>query len=631
MTLPLVLILLPLFGGLLMLAARTNGLRAALVMTAVPAVAALTVLLAVRPDGWPAAGHLPFPKEYADHAMTAVEGLLAVYLLYVGVRARNPAITALVLAQAGVTIWAEGAAPAAAAHAAAPLVVDRLSALMALINGLVGGAICVYALGYMRGYHEEDHADVPDRRPLFFSLLLVFMGAMFGLVFANDLKWLLFFWELTTVCSFLLIGYPRTAPARRNARRALAMNLLGGLAFSLAVVACRARVGAEDLHSLVAAGQAVALLPAALLCFAGITKSAQLPFSSWLLGAMIAPTPVSALLHSSTMVKAGVYLVLRMAPAVAGTKVGLLVALVGGATFLFASLAAVTATDAKRVLAWSTVANLGLIVMCGGIGTAAAVWAGVLLILFHAVAKCLLFLCVGVAEHQLHTREIESMAGLIVRLPWLAVVMLVGMAAMFLAPFGMLVSKWAVLQAVVDAFPPLTVVIAFGSAATLFFWVKWMGKLIEVLDPGPALTRHVGRGERAALFALAAATLATCALFPWISSAVVEPFVLAQFGQAVSLGRGNAALISAMMTVVLLFPLTLLGYGRDAREVKPHLGGANLPGRPAGQFLGASGQVETARLANYTLREVLSEASLARWGAAAAALFLVLMMVIACR
>src|SRR5262249_19192293 len=152
--------------------------------------------------------------------------------------------------------------------------------------------------------------------------------------------------------------------------------------------------------------------------------SAQLPFSSWLLGAMVAPTPVSALLHSSTMVKAGVYLVLRMAPLIAGATVGLLVAFVGAITFLVASLAAITTSDAKRVLAYSTVANLGLIILCGGIGTEAAVWAGVLLILFHAVAKCLLFLCVGVVEQRVHSRDIEAMSGLIKQMPRVAVMML---------------------------------------------------------------------------------------------------------------------------------------------------------------------------------------------------------------
>ena len=295
--------------------------------------------------------------------------------------------------------------------------------------------------------------------------------------------WLFLFWEITTLCSFLLIGYTGTEEARQNALRALVMNLAGGLAFALAIVWFHRQSGSIELQALITSKHSLALLPAALLCFAGITKSAQLPFSSWLLGAMVAPTPVSALLHSSTMVKAGVYLVLRMAPVITGTTVGLMVAMVGAVTFLAGSLAAITTSDAKKVLAWSTVANLGLIVMCGGIGTYQAVWAGVLLIIFHALAKCLLFLCVGVVEQRLHSRDIEAMSGLVLNMPKVGVMMLIGMAGMFLAPFGMLISKWAVLKAVVDAYPALSVFIVFGSAATLFFWVKWMGKLLEVVQP----------------------------------------------------------------------------------------------------------------------------------------------------
>ena len=157
-------------------------------------------------------------------------------------------------------------------------------------------------------------------------------------------------------------------------------------------------------------------------------------------------------------------------------------------------MAAITTSDAKRVLAWSTVANLGLIVMCGGIGTYEAVWAGVLLIIFHAVAKCLLFLCVGVVEHRLHSRDIEAMCGLMLNMPRVAIMMLIGMAGMFLAPFGMLISKWAVLKAVVDAYPSLSVFIVFGSAATLFFWVKWMGKLLEVVRPREPAETDSGAG-----------------------------------------------------------------------------------------------------------------------------------------
>ena len=170
----------------------------------------------------------------------------------------------------------------------------------------------------------------------------------------------------------------------------------------------------------------------------------------------------------------------------------MLVALVGGTTFLIASLAAITAGDAKRVLAWSTIANLGLIVLCGGIGTYQAVWAGMLLILFHAVAKCLLFLCVGIVEHKIHTRDIEIHGRAGRRHAQVSVMMQIGMAGMFLAPFGMLISKWAVLKAVVDTSPLLSVFIVFGSAATLFFWVKWMGKLLEVIEGPPRVSKGNG-------------------------------------------------------------------------------------------------------------------------------------------
>jgi len=131
--------------------------------------------------------------------------------------------------------------------------------------------------------------------------------------------------------------------------------------------------------------KAIVLLPVVLISFAGLTKSAQLPFSSWLVGAMVAPTPVSALLHSSTMVKAGVYVMIRFAPLLQGSFAGLALSLVGGSTFLIASAIAISQSNAKKVLAYSTIATLGLVTACAGVGTFEAVWAAVFLLIFHAV------------------------------------------------------------------------------------------------------------------------------------------------------------------------------------------------------------------------------------------------------
>jgi hypothetical protein len=185
----------------------------------------------------------------------------------------------------------------------------------------------------------------------------------------------------------------------------------------------------------------------ALLCFAGITKSAQMPFSSWLIGAMYAPSPTSALLHSSTMVKAGVFLLLRLSPAITGSAVGYLVAFVGLGTFLFVSLVAVTEQNTKKVLAYSTIGSLGLIVGCAGIGTPELAWVGVMIIIFHALAKGLLFLVVGTIENRLYTKDMENFDTLLSRLPGVSVLALAGMAGMFIAPFGIVIAKWAAIRA----------------------------------------------------------------------------------------------------------------------------------------------------------------------------------------
>ena len=621
------MILGPIAAGVGLVWLKPDQFRKMLVSGTTLLVCACVLALATLPlpGVW---GGLTANDHWLSKAMMVVESGMGLYVIYVGLRARRPLIVALMVAQAGLIFWLEWAhgAELATAH---NFLVDKFSVIMALINGLVGGGICLYALGYMQEYHEVAHREVADRRPLFFALLFIFMGAMFGIIFANNLLWLFLFWEITTLCSFLLIGYTQTEEARRNALRALVMNLAGGLAFAVAIVWFQRQSESIELQTLITSKHALALLPAALLCFAGITKSAQLPFSSWLLGAMVAPTPVSALLHSSTMVKAGVYLVLRMAPVVAGTTVGLLVALVGAVTFLAGSLAAITTSDAKRVLAWSTVANLGLIVLCGGIGTCEAVWAGMLLIIFHAVAKCLLFLCVGVVEQRLHSRDIEAMSGLILNLPRLGIMMLIGMAGMFLAPFGMLISKWAVLKAVVDAYPALSVFIVFGSAATLFFWVKWMGKLLEVVRPRELPEKPLALGEATALYGLSVATFLACLFFPLISSRLIEPYLLAVYGHSASMSAGNVIIMTIMMVMIMLFPLSFINYGRGVRVTDAYLGGANL--HSSTRFLGAANAEVAVNTNNYYLRGFVSEAWLSRGGVVCSTVLLILLLLTAFR
>ena len=554
---------------------------------------------------------LSFDPHGIGLAMEGLEVAMAGYVIYLGFRHRQPLIAVLMAAQFALMLWF-GYRHGEELHVGHNLLVDRFSTVMALIIGITGGLICLYALGYMREFHEDHHPEFRDRRPFFFSLLFVFLGAMFGVVFSNNLLWLYFFWEVTTLCSFLLIGYKRNDESIANALRALTFNLIGGLGFAIAIGWFFQRSGSIELTALMHSAPAVALVPAALLAFAGLTKSAQFPFTGWLLGAMVAPTPVSALLHSATMVKAGVYLIVRLAPVLQGSLAGTVVALVGAVTFLVASLAAIGTSDAKKVLAYSTVANLGLIVICGGIGTYEAVWAGVLLIVFHAVAKCLLFLCVGVIEHKLHSRDIEQMGGLVLKMPKLSVMLQIGIAGMFLAPFGMLISKWAVLKAVVDANPLIALFVVFGSAPTLFFWVKWLGKLLQISGPVENVEHDVGRGEWFALTVLSGLTALTCILFPLISSQLVEPYVTEIYGQSGHLAYGNLLIMSLMLVMVALFPLSFFNYGWRGKVMDAYLGGGNVGGST--RFQAPMGVVREVRMSNYYFADILNETQVFRTG-----------------
>ncbi len=530
-------------------------------------------------------------------------------------------IPALILTQTGILFVAE----AAATHPQVEhlFYVDPFSVLMALIIGVVGGLIALHAVPYMRDYHR--HApEVPDRRTGFYAAILVFLSAMFGVVFTNHIHWLFVFWEITTLCSFWLIAYPNTEEALRNAYRALGYNLIGGLAFAAAILWLAAGSGpyTRELDRLVGAGQ-LALLPAVLIAVAGLAKSAQLPFSSWLLGAMVAPTPVSALLHSSTMVKAGVFVLVKLAPVFQGTLAGLFLGLIGGLTFVLTSLVAVNQRNAKRVLAYSTIANLGLIAMCAAVGTAEALWAAILLILFHALAKALLFLGVGSAEHLIGSRDIEDMESLVYRRPELAAMLLIGMLGMFLAPFGMLLSKYTSFQAflAMDLLPGegalLAVILAFGSGPTLFFWSKWMGRLVARPHRLPSIPNAPPRAEQLVLGVLTALTALSCALFPLIELGFAMPYTqqLAGLGlipaHAMAIPWETVGIMSLMLGGLFILPLAFWLKPPLYIESDPYLSGANVEGE---SYRGAMGAERLATNQGYYLIGFFDERRLMQTG-----------------
>ena len=345
-----ILILWPALAALILPAMPSHRLRAAVVYTASAGMMIFAVILLA---GWISAGGgttvtLYAETELADHLMIAGDLVLMAVVTVLSIRYRKYPVIFLSVAQTLGVIWAELAHPA---HGGMHMRVDGLSLLLSMIAAFVGGMICIYAVGYMKAYYEH-HKEYKDRTGFFLSMLFLFLAAMFGLVLSENLIWMYFFWEITSVVSFLLIGYTRTEEAVTNSFRALWMNLLGGLGFAIAIIYMSIELGTVQLTDAVMLSAA---LPVAMLAFAALIKSAQLPFSSWLLGAMVAPTPSSVLLHSATMVKAGVYLLIRLAPALSGSLSGQLVSFIGGFTFIVASMMAIAQTDGKKILAFSTI------------------------------------------------------------------------------------------------------------------------------------------------------------------------------------------------------------------------------------------------------------------------------------
>jgi ech hydrogenase subunit A len=299
-----------------------------------------------------------------------------------------------------------------------------------------------------------------------------------------------------------------------------------------------------------------------------------------------------------------------MAPVLSNTTAGLLLAGVGGITFLMTSLMAVSQSNAKRVLAYSTIANLGLIVMCAGVGTYEAIWAAILLVIFHALAKGLLFIAVGTTEHKINSRDIEDMEGLITVKPLLGMVIIIGIAGMFLAPFGMLISKWACLKALIDASPILAVLLAYGSAPTLFFWSKWMGKIISVSPETKKLDLKVNTNETISLVFLAIPTVLACLLFPVIAFYAIDPYISNIFGHTISLSRGNTTIMIIMFLMMALIPLGSLMFSKKRNFVNSYLAGANAPGSVS--FKGAMGAIHNVENRNYYLTKAFGEARLTK-------------------
>ncbi|EYD74224.1 Na(+) H(+) antiporter subunit A, Na(+) H(+) antiporter subunit B [Rubellimicrobium mesophilum DSM 19309] len=450
----------------------------------------------------------------------------------------------------------------------------RLDGFAWLFVTLVLG-IGVLVVLYARYYLAKS-----DPAPRFHACILAFTGAMVGMLTSGNVLMLVVFWELTSLVSFLLIGYWHQSPAARDgARMALVITAAGGLCLLAAMLLLGRIAGSYDLDVILASGAAIRTHPLygatlALFLIGAFTKSAQVPFHFWLPNAMAAPTPVSAFLHSATMVKAGVFLLVRFSPALGGTEAWFFaVTGIGMASLTFGAMVALFRHDLKGLLAYSTISNLGLITALAGIGSRAAILAGIFHIVNHAVFKASLFMAAGIIDHESGTRDMRRLSGLIRLMPVTGTLAIVAAASMAGVPLlnGFLSKEMFFAEAVDwhngtwldDALPYIatfasvfTVAYSLRFIATVFFgpppvdlpqtphepvrWLRWpvellvMACLVVGVVPGLTLGPTLNMAARSVL----GADLPYYSVAVWhgLNTPLVMSFVALVLGAALYLG-----------------------------------------------------------------------------------------------
>ncbi|MGF1721072.1 putative monovalent cation/H+ antiporter subunit A [Vibrio kyushuensis] len=399
---------------------------------------------------------------------------------------------------------------------------DGLSLLFALLISGIGFFVIVYAGSYL--------AHKPDQRKLL-MYLLAFMGAMLGVVLSNNLMAMFVFWELTSITSYMLIGYyHEKESSRKSALQGLMVTVGGGLALLAGIIVLGSIAGTYQVNEIIAQGSELQSHPLfivmmVLILAGAFTKSAQFPFHFWLPNAMAAPTPVSSYLHSATMVKAGVYLMARLQPTMAGhdTWTFALTAF-GATTMLLGATLAVTSTDLKRILAYSTVMALGTLTMLIGIGTEASLLAAVVFLLGHALYKGALFMAAGTIDHETGTKDVRELGGLRKAMPYTAAFM--SLAALALAgvpPLFGFIGKEMMLEGVLSS--QWSMLLIFMTLLTSIFIVACAGLLVIKPFWGAKKETPIEAHEAPLGMRLGFSVLATVGLIFGLLPSLVNPLV----------------------------------------------------------------------------------------------------------
>jgi len=359
----------------------------------------------------------------------------------------------------------------------ANIYVDKLTAMIYLLVAIVGTPIAIFATRYM-DYDEKD-------KHKFVAIVIGFLGVMNFAVSANNIEWFFALFETTTLASLVLIGFRKDEVAINNATLALWMNQIGGVAILFAIILMIKDFGVYHFTDLLAMDPATMSMAAfGFLSIAALIKGAQLPFHKWLLGAMVAPTPVSAILHSATMVKIAPFLLLRISPIIQDTLLSKLLILTTGFVFVTAAIFALTQDNFKKILAYSTISLLGLMMLAAAVGTPTAVAVSIMLIVFHGFAKGFLFVEAGILEKLYNVKYIKDMNRLFERAPITLLFIFFGFLNMTFIPFGTFIGKWIMIEEASNflssgGFVMLILLVTTGGVFLSVLYIKVVGVAIK--------------------------------------------------------------------------------------------------------------------------------------------------------
>ena len=562
-TLILCLFIVPfIISGLLLVAPKTIG--RILTIGSVIGLSAISVYLYLTVDG-----PIVFSVSHiVNQVVAGADILLLLYFGYVAIKRKSILVGMMSVLQLGALLYLLSRG---ISEEGPQFYIDKLSLFMYLLINIISGVIAAFSLQYI---DEEDCSSY--RKKFFMATMMWFIGVMNMIVSVDNLEYFFLLFELTTLASYLFISFRKDEVSINNALTALWMNQIGGLAILGAMIYSVVVMGFQNITftGFIQNVPAIGLLPFALLAVAALIKGAQMPFSKWLLGAMVAPTPVSALLHSSTMVKIAPFIILRLSPALQGTPVATVIICLTAFVFLTAAISALAQDNFKRILAYSTISLLALMIMMAAIGTQVAIVAALVLILFHGISKCMLFLNAGILERVFHMKQASDMEKLGETGPFTALVVAIGFMSLLLPPFGAFIGKWFSIETIGSGladqkiiYALVLVAIACGGAILSLLYFKVLGLLITRSGKSDDIkfekTNILYSGN---IYILISFILLGALTFPWLMGSYFAPVAsaLSHMNITVAIDGSNILLGSAklpmipMLIAFIMLPLTLI-------------------------------------------------------------------------